>query len=106
MILEPKDVLAIGLMLVALPVGTVAACASNRIRDVMFFLMVVVAVIPGPLDINFVSRFWYYRGTTRGFEVSIVDILAFCLLVASILFPRQGEKRLYWPASFFPLGLY
>src|SRR5687768_13276769 len=106
MLLEPKDVAAILLMLFAIPAGTIAALVSHRVREAMFFLMVVVAVIPGPLDINFVSRFWYYRGTTRGFEVSVVDIFAICLLAASILLPKPGQKRAYWPAAFFPLVLY
>src|SRR5687768_15819087 len=106
MMLETKDVAAILLLLFAIPAGSLVACASYRIREVMFFLMVVVAVIPGPLDINFVSRFWYYRGTTRGFEVSVVDVFGFCLLAASLLRPAPGQKRIYWPASLLPLVLF
>jgi hypothetical protein len=53
------------------------------------------------MDVNFVSREWY-RGTSRGFEFSILDILSISLLVSAVLFPRRGESRGYWPAS---LGL-
>ena len=52
-------------------------------------------------DINFVSRD-FYRGTTRGFEFSLVDILSISLLLSALLVPRRDQSRGYWPAS---LGL-
>src|SRR5688572_8512150 len=63
--------------------------------------MVAGVVVTHKLDINFLSHFWY-RGTTRGLEVSFVDILAVAVLVSSVVFPRPGLARWYWPAS---LGL-
>jgi len=81
--------------------GIVAACLSSRIRDLFFLLLVFLSPLIERLDINYVSREWY-RGTSRGFEISVLDILALSLLVSSVLMPRRGESRGYWPAS---LGL-
>jgi hypothetical protein len=81
--------------------GSLMACMSKRIRDLFFVLLVFLSPMIELLDVNFVSREWY-RGTSRGFEFSILDILSISLLVSAILFPRRGEARWYWPAS---LGL-
>jgi hypothetical protein len=81
--------------------GCVMACVSRRIRDLFFVLLVFLSPMIERVDVNFVSREWY-RGTSRGFEFSILDILSISLLVSAVLFPRRGEARWYWPAS---LGL-
>src|SRR5438876_7527566 len=98
--------------------GIIIACASKRIRDLFFLLLVVLAPFIERIDVNFVSRD-FYRGTSRGFEVSALHILAVSLLVSSILVPRrgksslriegsplsgpsppgEGESRAYWPPS-------
>jgi hypothetical protein len=51
------------------------------------------------LDVNFISRDWY-RGTSRGFEVSLLDPLIWGLLFSSLIAPRRGETRFYWPPGF------
>ncbi|HLP78328.1 MAG TPA: O-antigen ligase family protein [Candidatus Paceibacterota bacterium] len=81
--------------------GVLLASISHRVRDVLFFLMVTMSAVTENWDVNFMSREWY-RGTTCGFEVSVVDVFAVSLLVSAILVPRRGEKRWFWPAS---LGL-
>src|ERR1044071_5296422 len=81
--------------------GILLASVSKRFRDLFFILMVFLTPMIEFLDVNFVSREWY-RGTSRGFEVSVLDILLLSLLASSILAPRQNERRFYWPAS---LGL-
>ena len=78
--------------------GSLVACLSKRVRDLFFVILVFCAPMVERLDVNFVSREWY-RGTSRGFEVSVLDILTVSLLVSSILAPRRGESRVYWPAS-------
>ena len=96
-----KYVIAFLLLSGATFAGVLVTCASKRARDVFFFLMIPFAAITEHLDVNFVSRDWY-RGTTQGFEASLVDVLSISLLVSAILAPRRGERRFYWPAS---LGL-
>ena len=79
--------------------GIVVACLSKRIRDLFFLLLVFLSPLIERLDLNYVSREWY-RGTSRGFEISVLDILAISVLVSTVLFPRQDQARGFWPASF------
>ena len=81
--------------------GIVLACAFKRVRDLFFVLLVFLTPLIERVDVNFVSREWY-RGTSRGFEFSVLEIFSISLLISSILAPRRGEARAYWPAS---LGL-
>jgi hypothetical protein len=79
--------------------GILVACLSTRIRDLFFLLLVFLPPFIERLDLNYVSREWY-RGTSRGFEVSVLDILAISILVSTVLFPRRDQIRGFWPASF------
>src|SRR5437762_4527169 len=103
--METKDLVALFLIPVAVAGATVILTYSQRLREVAFFFMVAAFVISDKLDVNFLSRQWY-RGTTRGVEVSFVDILAFGILVSMILAPRLGQKRFFWPASLGFMLLY
>ena len=86
--------------------GIAAACVSRRIRDLFFVMLVALAPLIERLDLNYLSREWY-RGTSRGFEISILDILALSLLVSTLLIPRRDEEsRVYWPASLGLMLLY
>jgi len=98
---ETKDLIGLCLLFIATLIGIGVTSVSPRARDIAFFLMVAGAVVTHKLDINFLTHFWY-RGTTRGLEISFVDVLAVSVLVSSFLFPRPGTSRFYWPAS---LGL-
>jgi O-antigen ligase/polysaccharide polymerase Wzy-like membrane protein len=98
---EIKDVIAFILLAIAAFGGIIVTCLSIRAREAAFFLMIAATVVSDRLDINFLSHFWY-RGATRGIEISFVDILALSLLVSSFLFPRRGDARWRWPAG---LGL-
>ena len=82
----------------SLVAGTVLACLSQRVRDLYFLLVLFLVPVVERVDVNFVSREWY-RGTARGFEVSIPGMLALCLLLSMLLVPRRGERRAYWVPS-------
>ena len=97
--MQTKDLIALAMLLVAIPAGVLVATFSQRARDVAFFLMVAGTVITDRLDVNFLSHYWY-RGTSRGLEFSFVDLLAISVFVGSFLLPRPGNSRFYWPASF------
>jgi hypothetical protein len=99
--MDKKDLIGLALLLCGACGGILLTCLSQRIRDVFFFLMVTLSAVTELVDINFASRDWY-RGTTRGFEVSLVDVISLSLLVSAVVRPRTGEKRWFWPAS---LGL-
>jgi hypothetical protein len=97
--LQQKDILALILLLIALFGGVIATSCWSRVRDICFVIMIFLAPMTEDYDVNFVSRD-FYRGTTRGFEVSLVDVLSLSLLISAILAPRRGNARAFWPASF------
>lgn len=92
-----KHLIAAAILIIALLGGTTLACVSRRIRDLFFFLMVTAQLYFDKMDVNFFSQEWY-RGTTRGLETSLLDVLAFALLVGCVI--SSGRRlRLFWPAS-------
>lgn len=97
--METKDLLALILIPSAIAMGSVAACFSQRARDLIFFLLVAGMVLSERISVNFDSHYWY-RGTIRGFEFSFVDILSISLLLGNVLFPRYRNLGKFWPASF------
>jgi len=97
--METKDLIALAMLVVAIPAGILIAAFSQRARDAAFFMMVAGTVITDWFDVNFLSHHWY-RGTSRGLEFSFVDVLAISVFAGSVLLPRPGNARFYWPASF------
>jgi hypothetical protein len=97
--MQQKELIAFVLLFGGVCSGVVLASLSSRVRDYFFMLMVFLTPMTERFDVNFVSRDWY-RGTVRGFEVSLVDILSLSVLISSVLVPRRGQSRIYWPASF------
>ena len=103
--MDTNHLIAAALIVVFTLTGVLAACCSQRLRDLMFLIMVAGTAVPERLSVNFWSHD-NYRGTSRGFEVSGLDLLALSLLVASILLPRAGQRRWYWPAGLTGLGFF
>jgi hypothetical protein len=98
--MQQKDYIGIFLALLGIGAGVMVTTVWKRSRDFFFVAMLLLAPMTEDYDVNFVSRD-FYRGTTRGFEFSLVDILSISLLVSAILLPRrQGQGRFFWPASF------
>ncbi|MDF3059077.1 MAG: hypothetical protein K0R17_3292 [Rariglobus sp.] len=98
--------IALFLIVCATGAGMIVSTLSPRLRDVMFFMMVVGAALTTKLDVNFFSLEWY-RGTTRGVEMTGVDILAMSLLAGCVLNPRyKDSSRIFWPAGLGLLVLY
>jgi len=95
---EIKDIIGLLLLVLATLTTVVTVCFSQRARDAAFFLMIAGIVVSDRMDINFFSHFWY-RGTTRGLEISLVDVLAFSVFISSFLRPRYGESRGFWPPA-------
>jgi hypothetical protein len=85
--------------------GAVAAIWLQRVRDIYFFAMVSLAVFAERMDVNFFSEAWY-RGTTRGIQVTLLEMLAFGLLAGCWLGRRDGERRRFWPGSLGLMLLY
>src|SRR6185312_9515017 len=103
--MERKDEIALALLLGGTCGGILLTSLSYRIRDLFFFLMVTLSAVTEYIDVNFASREWY-RGTTCGFEVSLVDVISLSVLISTLIRPRPGEKRWFWPASFGLMLIY
>jgi len=103
--LQTKDMIAMLALPMAVIACTVLMSLFPRLRDAAFFLLTGGQVVSDKADINIFSSEWY-RGTTRGFELSFVDILAWALILTTILTPMRHQKRLYWPMSFGFMVLY
>jgi len=99
--MELKHLIALTLLVVAATGGLFVTVYWQRSRDIAFFFLVSAAVVTDRLDVHFFSMEWY-RGTTRGIEISLLDVLAFCLLASTWLAPRYRGPRAYWPLG---LGL-
>lgn len=100
--METKHI--VGLM-VMFALGSSSALALTiwpRLRLGALFALVFGAIISPWFDVNLLGQYWY-RGTTRGVEISWVDCLAFGLLVSELLAPRYERRKWFWPAG---LGLF
>src|SRR3954468_21470406 len=97
--MDANHFIALAFLLLAIPVCLAIGTFSKLARDIAFFLMVACAVVTDRMDITFLSHFWY-RGSSRGLEVLLLDLLALSVLCGSILTPRRGNPRFFWPASF------
>ena len=95
---EYKNLFGCIMLPVAIIGGTLLATFSRRVRDLFFFLLVVLLPMTQRMDVNFVSREWY-RGTTRGFEFSSLDFLSISILFSLLIRPCRGQSRWYWPRS-------
>jgi hypothetical protein len=91
--------------LVLIPILTFGAAAAGawfqRARDAFFIAMVGLAVFSERMQVNFFSMGWY-RGSARGIQITLIEILAFGLLFGCVMGRRTRERRLFWPGS---LGL-
>ncbi|EEF63229.1 O-antigen ligase family protein [Pedosphaera parvula] len=99
--MDTKTLFGITVVPLAVLGGIILGTASRRIRDLFFFLYLLLAINIEHLDVNFVSREWY-RGTSRGFEFSCLDPLIIGVFFGCLFRPQPGQRRWFWPAS---LGL-
>jgi hypothetical protein len=96
--MQTKDLIASILLLIATCGGVLLSCLSYYARSLLFIALVAGAVFVDSVAVEFFSIFWY-RGTTRGFEVTLLDVIAFSVLVGSVLAPRHPYGRIFWPAG-------
>lgn len=75
---------------VGVPFGTLMLQRYPRIHPYISFLLLFLTV--KTVDINFVSR-EFYRGTAKGFEVSLIDLLLLSMLCYLVIYRRQQLYR-------------
>lgn len=105
MLSQFKDVLFWGVFLIGVPAGAIFAANSQRFRDAAFFGIVIGTTRADLFDINFLSTAWY-RGTTRGVEISYLDVLAIVLLLGLLSNARRTGVRLPRPVGMGALLAY
>src|ERR1700690_1469190 len=103
--MEIKHIIAAALIVILTVAGVMVASMAQRARDIMFFLLTAGAVVTERMDAHFFSHAWY-RGTTLGLEISLIDILAVSVLAASLLVPRYRGPRWFWPVGLGTLAAY
>jgi hypothetical protein len=103
--METKHYLAL-IILIALTCGSVLVqLLSQRMRDLAFFVLVSCSVLTERMDVNFLGEYWY-RGTSRGMELSVIDTIAWGLLLATLIAPRYERRKWVWPAGTVFILLY
>lgn len=103
--IETKHLVALILLVALGSAGFLATLISQKMRDAALFLFVVGAVVVDRMNIVLFGQFWY-RGTSRGVEISAIDLIPLCLLLANFLLPRYQRGRFFWPASLGMLLVY
>src|SRR6266487_1058427 len=96
--METKHIIALLVLLAVGSTGLFLTLVSQRMRDAALFFVAFGAVITDRMDVNFLGENWY-RGTSRGIELSVIDLAAWALLTATLLLPRYRDGRWYWPAG-------
>ena len=101
--LEAKHIIFFVGSAIFVPAGIVLASSNRKILDFVFVFLIFGTCMPDnlfglPTDINFISREWY-RGSTRGIEVSYLDLLSIILLFGSLSARRREGVRFFWPPS-------
>lgn len=104
-LMETKHIIASLVFVVLGSIGVVLTLLSQRIRDAALFFVVFGAVIINRMDVNFFGEYWY-RGTSRGVELSLIDLAVWGLLLATILVPRYRGGRWFWPGGLGVMMIY
>jgi hypothetical protein len=103
--METKHIIALIAFMALGSIGVLFTLLSQRARDAALFFIVFGAVVIGRMDVNFLGEYWY-RGTSRGIELTLIDLAAWALLLATVLLPRYRGCRWYWPAGLGLMTLY
>lgn len=103
--METKHIIALIVFLALGSIGLLCTLLSQRARDAALFFLTFGAVVITRMDVNFLGEYWY-RGTSRGIELTLLDLVAWGLLVATIALPRYAGGRWYWPAGLGLMALY
>ncbi len=102
--MEMKYVIFSLVMLLGVPLGVAACLAWRPLMKGIVVILVWATCEPDLVGINFVSR-EFYRANTRGFEISLVDICAWILLLTMLVKRKEYPFR-WFPPLTLPTALY
>lgn len=103
--LETKDLAGLLLFAGGTVFCTLLLLFRPILRDAALFALAVGTTFTGFADFDVFGAYWY-RGTSRGFEITALDMVAIALLVAAVCTPRPGQRRWIWPASLGAMLVY
>lgn len=98
---ELKYIIFFAVLLVGVPFNYIMARKFPLYEKFLWFLLIFFTAYM--VDINFASM-ETFRGTSRGFEVGMVDIIVFSLL--AVIIGRKGQHPLRLPPGTFLYTLY
>lgn len=99
--IEIKYVIFFFVLFILVPMAVVLAKKYIYIEKILLFALIFFTA--QTIDINFVSM-QTYRGTSKGFEISLVDITAIILFF--VLLRKKNAKKLSLPAGTLLFSLY
>ena len=101
---EFKYIIFFTVLFAGVPIG-VLLCQVHKIVPKCFFILLIWSSCePDKFGINFFSR-EFYRASTRGFELSLIDICAL-ILAGNLIFNWNKAKRVLLPALTCPYLAY
>lgn len=100
--METKHLIGLVLVLTLAFASVVVMTLAPRLRPWGLFAVAFGGIVSTWMDVNFFGQYWY-RGTTRGVEISLLDLIALGLVAAELIAPRYERRRWFWPAG---LGLF
>jgi hypothetical protein len=80
-------------LFIGVPIGTILVRSNKRAEKLVYFLYLFLTT--EEITVNFISR-EFYRGTSRGFEVGIVDLIGI-ILYSLILFRAKKNPPRHVP---------
>ena len=98
---EFKYIIFFAVIIIGIPIGIAAAKKNPQIEKFLWFLLLFFTAKTE--DINFFSM-EIYRGTSKGFEIGLVDITAVILFF--VIYSRRDKYPLTVPAGSFLYLLY
>lgn len=96
--MEAKYIIFLLVLVLGVPLGVAACMAWRPMMNVIAVLLVWATCEPDLVGINFVSR-EFYRANTRGFEVSLVDICVWILLLTMVIKRKDAPFRWFPPLT-------
>lgn len=108
--MESKYLIFLAGALIFVPIGILIARSNQRVLNFVFIVLVFGTTQPEslfglPTDINFLSKEWY-RGTTRGIEISYLDLLAIILFFGSLSARAREGVAFRKPPSYGIMKVY
>ncbi|MEI8139626.1 MAG: O-antigen ligase family protein [bacterium] len=96
--MEAKYIIFLLVVVFGIPIGVLICKTWQSMMHVVAVVLVWATCEPDLVGINFVSR-EFYRANTRGFEISLVDICVWILMITMLLKRKEVPFRWFPPLT-------